>query len=251
MWPMSSARGPPACPSNVAMTVAPRRPAGSGRVSISAPSSVRKSVTQRPTVVDAFGRVAPAVDVDQPLEVGEIGRQVGGDGGAEPVELGRRAAAVGWRSSAVMTAESSGRQHRRPHSGALLSCPDRAPGRDPPARRSQRLPARAGGQARGRHRPAADLVRPARSGAPRPRPPGCERAGARPARRRRGGRRLDPPAARGPRRGTRRDRRPPLLGPRPLDHHLPVDRRGACPDPDRGRARPRRAGRLAVARPRS
>ena len=43
MWPMSSARGPPGRPSNVATTVSPSRPAGSGRVSTVAPSSVRNA----------------------------------------------------------------------------------------------------------------------------------------------------------------------------------------------------------------
>ena len=58
---------------------------------------------------------------------------------------------------------------------------DRATGRDPPPRGTERLPARAGGQGRGRHRPPPDLVRPARARAatrsstsaarvPRPRP---------------------------------------------------------------------------------
>ena len=49
MWPISRARGPPAWPSNVAMTVDPSRPAGSGRRSMVAPSSVANSATQRPT----------------------------------------------------------------------------------------------------------------------------------------------------------------------------------------------------------
>ena len=53
----------------------------------------------------------------------------------------------------------------------MLSSPDRAPGRDPTARGTECLPARAGGQGRGRDRPAADLVRPACTRPPRPRPP--------------------------------------------------------------------------------
>ena len=48
-WPMSSTRGAPARPLNVATTVAPSRPAGSGRISTSAPSSSRNAATQRPT----------------------------------------------------------------------------------------------------------------------------------------------------------------------------------------------------------
>ena len=131
--------------------------------------------------------------------------------------------------------------------GTLLSCPDRASGRDPPARRSECLPARAGGQARVRHRPAADLVRAARSGAPRARPPRRRRAGSRLAGSDRRDRRLDPAPADRPWRGPQRARRPSLVRPRPLDHHLPVDRRGACPDVERGGARSRRARCLAVA----
>ena len=79
--------------------------------------------------------------------------------GPQAVELGRSTGRGG--SSVVLVMARSLAPPAR-----LLSCPDRAPGRDPPARRSQRLPARAGGQARGRHRAAAHLVRPAR-----PRPP--------------------------------------------------------------------------------
>ena len=41
--------------SNVAMTVSPRRPAGSGRVSTSAPSSARNAATQRPTSLTPSG----------------------------------------------------------------------------------------------------------------------------------------------------------------------------------------------------
>ena len=131
--------------------------------------------------------------------------------------------------------------------GTLLSCPDRASGRDPPARRSECLPARAGGQARVRHRPAADLVRAAGSGAPRAGPPRRRRARPRLAGSDRRDRRLDPAPADRPWRGPQRARRPSLVRPRPLDHHLPVDRRGACPDVERGGARPRRARCLAVA----
>ncbi len=135
----------------------------------------------------------------------------------------------------------------RSTSGALLSCRDRATGRDPPARGPERLPARAGGQARGRRRSATDLVRPARPGTARPRLARRDRAGRRLARPRRGGRRLDPAAAPGARRGSQRAGRPPLVGPGALDRHVPVDRRGAGAHADRGRPRARRARRLPVA----
>ena len=64
------------------------------------------------------------------------------------------------RSVAVVPLVIAAQSTRR---GGLLSCRDRAPGRDPPARGTERLPARAGGQDRGRRRPAPDVVRPARS----------------------------------------------------------------------------------------
>ena len=47
-WPMRSTRGASARPLNVATTVAPSRPAGSGRISTSAPSSPRNDATNRP-----------------------------------------------------------------------------------------------------------------------------------------------------------------------------------------------------------
>ena len=47
----------------------------------------------------------------------------------------------------------------------------------------------------------------------------------------------------GPRRGPRRRRRPSLVGSGPLDRHVPVDRRGTGPRDRRGGARPRRARR--------
>ena len=110
------------------------------------------------------------------LEVGEVGRQVGADRGC----AGASSSAADGRGGVTVVASMAAVYV----AGTLLSCPDRASGRDPPARRSERLPARAGGQARGRHRPAADLVRPARSRAPRARPPRGRGPGARLARRR-------------------------------------------------------------------
>ncbi len=238
---MSRTRGAPAAPSNVA-THRVAEPAGRIRANLDRRAEVGQERRHpAPDLVDAVGRVAAAVDVDQPLEVGEIGRQVGRDGRPQRVELGRgrgrqrrgHGDRVGHRASLA--------------AGTLLSCPDRASGRDPPARRPERLPAGAGGQGRGRRRPASDLVRAARSRSPRARPPRRERPGPRLAGSRRGGRRLDPPAAPGSRRGPRRPGRPPLVRPGPLDHHLPVARRRARRGPHRGRARPRRARRLAVA----
>ena len=129
----------------------------------------------------------------------------------------------------------------------LLSCRDRAPDRDPPARGTQRLPARAGGEARARHRAAAHVLRGAPARPPCARAPWGHGPGAGLARSGRRDRRVDPPAAIRPRRGRRRGRRPPLVGPRALDRDVPVDGRGAGTDHRRGGARARRARRVAVA----
>ena len=110
MWPISRARGPPARPSNVATTVSPSRPAGSGRDSTVAPSSVRKAATQRPDLVDAVARVAAAVDVDEVLEVGEVDRQVGADRGRAARRVRRPTGAAGCTVEAVME-RSLGRWH--------------------------------------------------------------------------------------------------------------------------------------------
>ena len=195
MWPISRTRGPSAWPSNVPTTVSPSRPAGSGRPRPSRRARRGTPRPSRPTSSTPVGRVAPAVDVDEALEVGEVGRQVG----------------ARWRRAAPSSSAVDGERRRRRSMrssarslalGRLLSCPDRAPGRDPPARRSQRLPARAGGQGRGRHRPAPDLVRPARPGPPRAGPPRGRGPAARLARRGRPRsprwlRRLRPSTARG------------------------------------------------------
>ena len=132
--------------------------------------------------------------------------------------------------------------------GTLLSCPDRATGRDPPARGSERLPAGAGGQARGRRRPAADLVRPARSRAPRAGPPRAPTS--RPAT----GRTASPRSSAWIRRlrADHGEGRGGLAVHRSSDpgHWIvtfPWVGAERAADPDRGRARPRRARRLAVA----
>src|SRR5207245_9020826 len=52
----------------------------------------------------------------------------------------------------------------------LLSCGNRATGRDPLARGAERLPARAGGEDRGRGRATPNLVRTERSGSSQPCP---------------------------------------------------------------------------------
>ena len=131
--------------------------------------------------------------------------------------------------------------------GDALSCPDGATGRDPAAGGSQRLPARTGGQDRGRPRPPADLVRPARSRAARARPArrAASPSGTGPTASRRswlgsgGSGSITARAAAGLAVHRSSD-------PGPLDHHVPVARSRASADDCRGRARPRRARRLAV-----
>src|SRR6185436_17444087 len=98
--------------------------------------------------------------------------------------------------------------------GPLLSSPDRAPDRDPPARRTQPVPARAGNEARGRDRPAAYLVRQARARGTRAGAPRRARAPLGPTASNRGARGLDPaPATRGAGWFAGPGHRPPLLGP--------------------------------------
>ncbi len=98
---------PPGRPWNVATIVSPRRPAGSGRRSTSAPSSARNDGHPAPDLVDAGLGVAAAVDVDQALEVGEECRQVGADRAAQA----RRARRWTGRPAA-RTRRSSGQSSR-------------------------------------------------------------------------------------------------------------------------------------------
>src|SRR5204863_6295250 len=79
-----------------------------------------------PELIHADWRIAAAVDVDEVTEIVEVGRQVGGDAGAQGVELD------GGRGR-----ERLGRGGHRPSLAAatLLSCADRATGRDPSPRR--------------------------------------------------------------------------------------------------------------------
>ena len=186
---MRRTRGPPALPVNVATTVSPRRP---GRVR---PALDRRAETGQevgrpspPTALTPSARVAPAVDVDE---------RCGGHRGSPEAPRRRPRAARRARSSEACPAGRSERPSARSLArGDALSCPDRATGRDPAAGRSQRLPARAGGQDRGRPRPPPDLVRPAGPRAAHARAAGrpCSRAGV--ARRRGGGRGLAAPSAR-------------------------------------------------------
>ena len=224
-------------------TVSPSRPAGSGRRSTVGAEAGEEAGRPAPTSLTPGRRVAAAVDVDEALEVGEVGRQVRGDRGAQRVEL-------------AVDGSSPGRPRRsRGHwpaslraPGGLLSCPDRATGRDPPARRPERLPARAGGQARGRHRPAADLVRPARSRAgTRSSDSGADGPAARRGRTPVAATRRPGSAACATDHGEGRGgvARPSLVRSRALDRHVPVAGRGAGPG---HRPRPRSRSPSATSR---
>ena len=242
MWPISRARGPPARPSNVATTVAPRRPAGSGRIStLGAELGRGTSADPAPDLVDAGRRVAPAVDVDEPCEIGQVGRQVGADGGPQGVELGGRRESAASSVVAVMVAQSSPRAPCYPARTVrlvetrLLEGPnvyrlepvvklEVAIGR----RRTwygQRDPGRHALVHLGAAVPARDWP----DGGRRDRRPGSGACAPTTAR-----------AAAGCAVHRSSD-------PGPLDRHLPVGRGGARADPDRGGARPRRARRVAVA----
>ncbi len=226
------------------MTVSPR--CSSGRISTVAPRRSRKRAGPAADLVDAGLRVAAAVDVDERGEVLEVGRQLVLEDLLELGELvgaDRRAGGDAGNPSGRSLSARGGRCRR---SSAALSCPDRAPRRDPPARGTQRLPARAGGQGRGRRRPAADLVRPA------PARVGTRSSSSAGRCRRATGRTRSPRSSAWIRRlraehgeGRGGPRRPPLVRSGALDRHLPVDRRRARPGDRRGGARPRRAERLA------
>ncbi len=127
MWPISRSRGPPAVPANVPTTVSPSAPSGSGRiVDVGAELRQERGRSSAPTSFDAGLRVAPAVDVDEALEVGEERRQVG----ARSSSRSASSSAVGGASRASRSSSEASLRRRR----GLLSCPDRATGRDPPAR---------------------------------------------------------------------------------------------------------------------
>ena len=82
MWPMRITRGPPAAPRSVPTIVDPKRLAGSGRASTSAPMSDRNPATNRPTSSTPSGGAAAV------------------DGRAARGRRGRRARPRGWRRRA-------------------------------------------------------------------------------------------------------------------------------------------------------
>ena len=243
MWPISRTRGPPGpaverADDRVAEP-ARRDPAGARRRR-RARSGTRP--TQRPTSFTPVGRVAAAVDVDQ-LARGRRGRPAG-----------RRSMAARRPSSSAV--DGSGRASVVMVIVAAVYAP---PGACYPARTVRLVEIRllegpnvyrlepvvklevAIGRRRtwygqrdpGRHA----LVHLGRGVPARDWPDGVAAH-----------RRLGPAAAASSTaRAAAAWSRPSLVRPGPLDRHLPVDGRGARADADRGRHRPGRARRLAVA----
>ena len=243
MWPMHSSVAPSGS-----------LPGMSRDDRVAQPEVVRLGADRRPEAAQPVGRpgahlvdpglrVAAAVGVDEALEVREVG------GLARPrrrreARTGRRDESGGRGSAWPQSIERPTAPHARPE---RVSSPDRASGRDPPARGPQRLPARAGGQGRGRRRARADLagiadaratcvVHLGRSVPAREWPDEVADLVA-----------LDPPPSRGPRRARRTGRGPRAVGHGTLGRHLAVGRRRAGAPDRRGRVRPRVAQRLARA----
>ena len=194
-------------PSNVATTVSPSRPVGSGRRSTVAPSADRNAGDPAADLVDAVRRVRAAVDVDEALEVGEVARQVGLDRRAQA----RRARRSTWTGGVSVGAVIGGAVYAGcrlailpgPCAWSRSAC-SRARTSTGSSRWSRsRSPSGGGGPG------TASATRAPRAGPARARAcrPGSGRTRSRPIGR------LDPPAARGPRRGSRRPRRPPLVRP--------------------------------------
>ena len=230
-WP-PRLRAAAACPT----IVDPKRPAGSGRASTSAPMSDRNAATNRPTSSTPCGRVGAAVDVDEPREVGEVGGLGGADGGVERGELGVRRRRIRARSRSPRWAVYG------PRPLGILGGPcawsRSACSRDPTSTGSSRWSrsrSRIGRRRTwyGQREPGRHAARPAGGDGPADGLAGPGRTAGR----------LGPAAARRPRRGPWRRRRPSLVGPGPLDRDVPVDRRGAGPHDRRGGGRPDGAGR--------
>ena len=223
MWPMSRTRGPPALPSNVADDRVAEAALGI-RPDLDLGARARRGsrAVQRPTSSTPVGRVAAAVDVDQALEVGEVGRQVGGDR--------RRAARRARRLGRTVVAG----RHRRAESTRRPACYPAGTVRLVEIRLLEgpnvyRLePVVKVEVAIGRRRTWYGQRDPGRHalvhlGADGPGPRLARPIAAIVAWIRR--LRADHGEGRG---GARR---PPLVRPRALDRHLPVDRRGARRDP--------------------
>ena len=245
MWPMRRTRGPPA-PGAPSQRPDDRRPERARPDRAGARPrrrcSVRNAGDEPADLVDAVGRVAAAVDVDEPLEVGEVGRLGGADGGLEGGQLGVVDAGPGRGRSSPRWAVYG------PRPLAILGGPcawsRSACSRDPNVYRLEPVVKVEVAIGRRRtwygQREPGPPRRSSASGATVPR--------TRLAAPGRAARRLGPPAAGRPRRGPRRRRRPSLVRPRPLDRDVPVDRRGAGPHDRRGGGRPRRSATSSPAR---
>ena len=232
MCPISRTRGPRGVPENVPTTVAPYRPLGSGRTSTSAPIPSRIRRHPAPDLVDASGGVRPAVDVDEALEIAQVGRQMAGHRRAQRVELEDcvGTCGLGGHAASLSTGDGSA-SHERPSRVAILPGPcawsRSACWRGPNVYRlepvvkvelalgrrrtwyGQRDPGRHAIVRLGAAVPARDWPDPIAAIVAWVRRLACR-----------------------PRRRARRTRRPSLVGPGSLDHHVPVARRGAGTDVD-------------------
>ena len=227
-----------ACRVNVPTTVSPELPRRVGSDVDLGAEPLEERGRPAPDLVDPLGRVRPAVDVHEPLEVVEVGAAVGRDRRAQRVELEARRSApvvsVGHDGSLATTSCCYPAGTVRVVEIRLLEGPnvyrlepvvkvELAVGR----RRTwygQRDPGRHALVRLGAAVPARDW----------PDPVAAIVAWVRRLRAR-------------PRRGARRAGRPPIVRPGSLDHHLPVERRGAGTHPDRGGPRAGRARRVALA----
>ena len=90
-WPIRSAAGATGCAVEGGHDRVAQLPGGIRPVLHACPQLGQELARPATHLVDARGRVAPAIDVDEPLEVGEVLGQVRGDRGSQPIELaGRR-----------------------------------------------------------------------------------------------------------------------------------------------------------------
>ena len=203
-------------------TVSPSRPSGRAGPRRVAPSPSRKPRGPAPDLVDAGRRVAPAVDVDEALEVGEVGRQVGCDRGAQ-----RRRARRSRRRRAVAVSSIAPSLRRRAacYPARTVRLVETRLLEGPNVYRLE--PVVKLEVAIGRRRTWYGQRDPGRHALVRL---GASRPGAAT------GRTASPPsspgsAGCGPDHGEGRGglRGPPLVRPGPLDRHVPVARRGARP----------------------
>ena len=118
-WPTSSARGPAGSPWKTASTVSPRTPSGSEWRVTSPPRRCRNAAVHVADLVDPVAGVAPAVEVDEALEVGEERRPGGRDAFAQERRARRAGRDPGTGSACPESTGESPGSARRPAFGIL------------------------------------------------------------------------------------------------------------------------------------